>query len=1082
MVANNLYLNIDPFDTFSGPSKSTTSHDGPSGQSTTSFVLNKVKKAPSGSFAVRRVPSASITARSGINGLQFSSKNPSAAVPAAGSRLAAQTTTETAQFFRLSKKSAAAQKQSPSTQKQLTSNQTQSTTSKKPSVKSVTFSKKLQSHAFIPNQKYVPQEKNLTLKTVSKSSQSAKVTNVLSEKSNKLPTQAPVSDASRIFSTKLSDTGNESASLVPETRADASAATSVSKSPSSFKFTAVQEKNKGPNNKTGRSSGSHGHALPSGGGQSAPGTAAGGDSGAGPTASLFTGNPDIPQLPESTVKPLLEEVFSEDSFAELNLSPVLASHVAKLGFSSITRVQQRGIPPILAGKDVLIKSQTGSGKTLTYALPIVNALMTMTPRVTRDSGVLALMVVPTRELTLQTYNWIRDLCKACVNIVPGYLMGGEKKKSEKNRLRRGVNILVATPGRLLDHIDTTECLALRNVRYLVLDEADRMLEMGYEKSIASIMEAVKGAKMMGDAMRFEGKRSMEEEHAARKRKLAGDDRDEGNVSKKFKSDQESGSPNNDSGNDDDSSDDEECANEDIDDESELTSSTSTKVMSLPPTKTKAPSAAPASRHQTVMLSATLSSQVQKLAGLNLQSPEIITVGDSFSSPDELLSCSAVVTPENLKHYFVFVPPKFRLVTLAAFVLSKCLYGSLRKMIVFMATQDMVDYHTTLLRHMLGRYGSVQETKPAQQTEEQTEADDVLAAFNSIKTNKRKEKKLLEQKQDGEDEDKEPLIHFMQLRGNMAQSDRTKVFNQFRAAPSGVLICTDVAARGLDLPLVAWIVQYTPAGSISDYVHRVGRTSRANTPGNALVMLAPSEAGYLQEMERSKISIKEIEMMKVLTATTLRPPKMNPAFTLPRSAEEGATKLQQSCEELLLSSPDHLALAKKGYISFVRAYASYPASMKNIFHVKDLHLGHYAKSFALREAPSVLGAGIAFKAQTLHREKKEKNERREKIRFTGVMAQRSGAVPKMATVSEFDCGLEGLPKLLTARKQQNNKHHNHVRSKNRGERPYTDKKQKMAAKSSKPGKSAKSGGKKIKFGDKKVLGSKVRKNKTPSSRT
>ena len=68
-------------------------------------------------------------------------------------------------------------------------------------------------------------------------------------------------------------------------------------------------------------------------------------------------------------------------------------------------------------------------------------------------------------------------------VVPGYLMGGEKRKAEKMRLRKGINILVATPGRLIDHINNTNCLSLEQIKYLVLDEADRMLEMGYEQSI-----------------------------------------------------------------------------------------------------------------------------------------------------------------------------------------------------------------------------------------------------------------------------------------------------------------------------------------------------------------------------------------------------------------------------------------------------------------------------------------------------------------------------------------------------------------------------------------------------------------------
>ena len=249
----------------------------------------------------------------------------------------------------------------------------------------------------------------------------------------------------------------------------------------------------------------------------------GGNKSSGNISSLFKGNPDIPELAPSDVTPLTEEVFSQQDFYSLGLSNILVSHMDKFGFKSLTRVQQKGIPPILEGKDVLIKSQTGSGKTLTYTLPIVNALCNMSPRVNRSSGVLAVIVVPTRELALQTFNLVQEICKACVFIVPGILIGGEKKKSEKNRIRRGVNILVATPGRLIDHIQTTQCLKLQTVKYFVLDEADRMLEMGYEKSIAGITEALKDAKVFGDDHRHKNANDKSKMEIGNKRKLEDSD-------------------------------------------------------------------------------------------------------------------------------------------------------------------------------------------------------------------------------------------------------------------------------------------------------------------------------------------------------------------------------------------------------------------------------------------------------------------------------------------------------------------------------------------------------------------------------
>ncbi|GBN54758.1 putative ATP-dependent RNA helicase CG8611, partial [Araneus ventricosus] len=112
-------------------------------------------------------------------------------------------------------------------------------------------------------------------------------------------------------------------------------------------------------------------------------------------------------------------------------------------------------------------------KTLAYAIPIVQKLQDMQPKIKRCDGVYALIIVPTRELALQCFEIFSKLTKSFTWIVPGYLIGGEKKKSEKARLRKGVNILICTPGRLLDHLDHTACLTLEKIMFLIIDEADK---------------------------------------------------------------------------------------------------------------------------------------------------------------------------------------------------------------------------------------------------------------------------------------------------------------------------------------------------------------------------------------------------------------------------------------------------------------------------------------------------------------------------------------------------------------------------------------------------------------------------------
>jgi len=148
------------------------------------------------------------------------------------------------------------------------------------------------------------------------------------------------------------------------------------------------------------------------------------------------------------------------------------------------------VPELLSGdSDAFIQAETGSGKTLTYLLPIVDRIMRISAS-SRQAGLFAIILAPTRELSRQIYTVLQTLIH-CKNgphwIVPGQVTGGEKKKSEKARLRKGMNILVATPGRLLDHLEHTESLKVDKVRWLVLDEGDRLMELGFEEDIHKIL-------------------------------------------------------------------------------------------------------------------------------------------------------------------------------------------------------------------------------------------------------------------------------------------------------------------------------------------------------------------------------------------------------------------------------------------------------------------------------------------------------------------------------------------------------------------------------------------------------------------
>ncbi|XP_078737406.1 ATP-dependent DNA helicase DDX31 isoform X1 [Lampetra fluviatilis] len=589
------------------------------------------------------------------------------------------------------------------------------------------------------------------------------------------------------------------------------------------------------------------------------------------TSSLFKNNPSIPSVERPVVSQRKEAVFAGNAFSTLDLHPYLVSTLDKqMKLTQMTMVQTKAIPVLLQGRDALVKSQTGSGKTLAYAVPLVQALQAAQPKITRADGPYALIIVPTRELAMQSFNAVQQLLKPFSWVVPGVLMGGEKRKSEKARLRKGINVLVATPGRLVDHIHHTETLSFARVAHLVLDEADRLLDLGFEKDLTIILNR------------------LEEQSPA---------------------------------------------------------------------------------HQNVLLSATLNQGVTWLAGILLDDPVSVTVethagevvaattnggahrtgatveadedgeeeeaGEEEEDQEEQEEGKKEVAgkeegptkmsmPPGLTQHFIAVPSKLRLVTLTSFILTKCRDEA--KLVVFVSSREAAEFHFTVLSHRLGGGGD--------------DADE-------------------ENEEGGEKEP--PRVALWRLHGSVDQQERMEVFDSFCKARSGVLVCTDVAARGLDLPRVSWIIQYMAPASVEEYVHRVGRTARIGHRGSSVLFLAPSELEFLTVLAERGISLRELKMETVLrtllgnSGGRAKRGKWE-AAQLRQAAHEKATEMQLQFESFTHSSPEHLQLAKKAYQSYVRAYATYPASLKHVFHVRSLHLGHAAKSFGLREAPGQLVAG------------------------------------------------------------------------------------------------------------------------------
>lgn len=335
-----------------------------------------------------------------------------------------------------------------------------------------------------------------------------------------------------------------------------------------------------------------------------------------------------PIVPDFTVAPTAA-LFTGSAMNSINLHPHLVKSVEDLmSINELTAVQKRAIPIALAGGDMLIRSATGSGKTLAYALPIVHMLQAKQPKISRSDGIYAAIIVPTRELAIQTYEIFVKLLKPFTYIVATYLSGGEKRKSEKSRLRKGINVLIGTPGRLCDHLLHTETFKLDKVQYLVLDEADRLYDMGYENDVKMIIDAIN----------------------------------------------------------------EPRANKPV--------------------------------TQTLLLSATLTPALQKLAGLALKNPQYIDTGNdsgkvSCSSVADIttdLPSESIVIPSTIQQAYVTVPYKMRMITLCGLIATLTEKKN-AKILIFLATENLVDYHYDLLTEIL--------TKPIlDEEEDQAEHSDL----------------------------------------------------------------------------------------------------------------------------------------------------------------------------------------------------------------------------------------------------------------------------------------------------------------------------------------------------------------------
>lgn len=586
--------------------------------------------------------------------------------------------------------------------------------------------------------------------------------------------------------------------------------------------------------------------------------------------------------PEASNAPLA----SVANFGTLSLASRLVDELGKMGLERPTAIQNKVIPHLLEGSgDAFVQAETGSGKTFAYLLPMLHRVLQLTSpkgKVHRDSGVFGIVVSPTRELARQTHTVLEQLLRPFPWLVSTAITGGESKKAEKARIRKGVNFLVATPGRLADHIDNTKALSLGTVRWLVLDEGDRLMDLGFEEDLK---------KAIGTLRRVD---------VARR-----------------------------------------------------TADGAVLLDGLP------------DRRVSVLCSATMKMNVQRLGEMSLADATFLAV-DSKDMADDPTAATKTEgdddvhrAPAQLHQSHLIVPAKLRLVTLLSYLRSVfSRRGKTMKVIVFMSCADSVDFHYELLRD-------------PKRPEAQADAGDSTEAAPTAAATREAElvsKTVSRAAYVTTPASPEVVVH--RMHGSLTQPVRTATIKSFSACrqPS-VLVTTDVSSRGLDIPSVDLVIEYDPAFSFPDHIHRVGRTARAGRSGDAVLFLLPGpEEGYISLLRASAstpptAASYETVMRDGLARLSSFPVETSAQPPAPdASSHSVAEALQLHVEQRVLADARLLELARNGFKSHIRAYATHVKDERVHFDMAELHLGHTAKSFGLREAPGGIGNGVDRKAK------------------------------------------------------------------------------------------------------------------------
>ncbi|ETB58452.1 hypothetical protein YYC_04050 [Plasmodium yoelii 17X] len=653
----------------------------------------------------------------------------------------------------------------------------------------------------------------------------------------------------------------------------------------------------------------------------------------------------------------------EGLFSDLKnvLNESLLNTLEKNNFVKTTKIQKLSIPKIIKDNDVFLKSMTGSGKTLCYALPAVQKILNLKEKnnikITREMGTFILVLSPTRELAIQINNLFSILTKAYPYIVVSCIIGGEKKKSEKNRIRKGISILTCTPGRLLDHLQNTKALKLTYLKTVILDEADKIIFLGTQDKIKMIYDLVKKIKH-----------------------------------EEFEKVKDIPTPSN-----------IEAANQhvkDIPNPSNIEAADQHFV-------TESNEGIVSETFQMVFISATLNNAIKNLANYCLTNKTIwleITndkKNTALRSKDVSISFESNINnkednyelPKQLKQHFILIDLKNKFLGLLYLILE-CIKEK-KKVVVFFSNYKSTEYFQIVLKKLYWptdvKKKNIQvnkilnnEIKPILNKEderllkkhlEQTIMNQYKENMENClegKKNKMQSSNLLNYKniniddiyiEDDQNSESNNILYDVNadthkrvcifenvniyiLHGNLSKEDRLGNFEDFSKNQNSILLCTDIASRGINFNNLDVVIQYDSPQVLEEYIHKVGRTARLNNDGTSYLFLLPEEKDFITLLKNKNISIKTILGNEIINKFK----KIYVPMFLKPVGGNILNFLVNHFISIIKADSSLLEKAVNAFLASINSYHSISKELRNIFNSKNLHLGHLAYAYLLDKTP------------------------------------------------------------------------------------------------------------------------------------